>query len=246
MAVAPSFANFPIAEGPYEKNGKSYVRILKGDGIVKEVRWYDEKEYKKSFSSTGKTATPTVQKPEYGSQRIALGFEPTGSITIVAGSTYEHKEALKSYGARYCRWWGWYFVSGSKLPSSMPEGLRLVELPWTTVSSDAEYLPTDEKVAEALDGLLYEKDESKYIGVVGERLPFQVEIEKIVSLDSYYGPSKMYQFRDANRNVLIWTTTTAHDWSVGDTLSIKATIKDHKKYKNMEQTIITRVFELKN
>ena len=54
----------------------------------------------------------------------------------------------------------------------------------------------------------------------------------------------MYIFEDVDGNVCIWRTTTTigggDDEDFCDEFEIKATIKDHREYNGVKQTIITR------
>lgn len=70
---------------------------------------------------------------------------------------------------------------------------------------------------------------------------------------SYYddGTRHIYTFRDADGNCFVWKTQKVIDcydeqteeWTdaeVGDTIVMKATVKEHSEYKGTKQTVITR------
>lgn len=70
---------------------------------------------------------------------------------------------------------------------------------------------------------------------------------------SYYddGTRHIYTFRDADGNCIVWKTQKVIDcydkdseeWTdaeVGDTIEMKATVKEHSEYKGTKQTVITR------
>lgn len=107
------------------------------------------------------------------------------------------------------------------------------------------------------------KANSQYQGNVGDRIT--IKINRVKSLYykpsySYYGAgTTVYELLDTNNNVYIWSTTDSLDsyfghncsWedANGNTYSfmdkdgaitIKATVKEHKEYKGIKQTVITR------
>lgn len=70
---------------------------------------------------------------------------------------------------------------------------------------------------------------------------------------SYYddGTRHIYTFRDADGNCFVWKTQKVIDcydeqteeWTdaeIGDTIEMKATVKEHSEYKGTKQTVITR------
>lgn len=73
---------------------------------------------------------------------------------------------------------------------------------------------------------------------------------------SYYdnGTRHIYTFRDADGNCIVWKTSNPlgtwvedgnghEDWveaEVGDTVTMRATVKEHSEYKGTKQTVITR------
>lgn len=86
-------------------------------------------------------------------------------------------------------------------------------------------------------------DTTQYVGNVGERITIVVDSSRVLykkdnSYKSYYAePTNVWEIRDSNGNTFIWSTTTEFI-DIGDT--IIATIKEHKEYKGVKQTVITR------
>lgn len=98
---------------------------------------------------------------------------------------------------------------------------------------------------------------SQYVGNVGERITATVKLEKEVSFDvpSFRGfgtdTKWIYIFADESGNKLIWKTTNGL-WKdgkngimepvyEGETVVIKATVKEHGDYKGEKQTEVQRV-----
>ena len=114
---------------------------------------------------------------------------------------------------------------------------------------EAERLRQQEELIRA------EKAKSQYIGKIGERIELEVILEKIATYErpSFRGYGNelvsVYIFK-AGDNKLVWQTSSSlgrwnerDEWEypqAGDTIRLKATIKDHSEYKEEKQTVLTR------
>ena len=239
MAVAKSYQNLEIVNEPYMANGRMYVQVKLGNGNTKQVRWYSDKEYAKYYG----TQPDHTNDPFYKSQKEVLGFK-NGYITIFKGDTYSCKEWFKENGARYTKFWGWSFSSEMEVPADLPAGVEAIRLDWDKVG-DGEELKNDDLVKAAVEAMTYEPDDSQFQGEVGQRIEVELTVEKAIRLDGYYGPSTMHIFRDANGNAYVWTTASK-SWEEGSTRLVRGTIKEHKTYRNVNQTVLTRCAEVKS
>ena len=89
---------------------------------------------------------------------------------------------------------------------------------------------------------------SKHIGEVGKRVQFDgVVVESVITVDkpkfSYYDIDfkDIIKMRDADGNALVWITTSFHELKSGDTINIKATVKELSAFRGEAQTVLTRV-----
>lgn len=241
MAVAKSFQALEIVTEPYLVNGRMYVKVKNATtGALRQVRWYTDKEYAKMYPNEKKSP---AEDPYYKSQKEVLGFKE-GFITIFKGDTYEHKDWFKDHKAVYRKLWGWGIASTDEVPEELPEGVEAVRLEWSAVGTDKETLQPDHVVRAAVEALIYDSGVSKYQGKVGDRLRIKVTVMKALQLDGYYGPSTMHIMQDADENVYVWTTGSK-SWAEGSEHFISGTVKEHKSYRNVEQTILTRCTEVK-
>jgi hypothetical protein len=88
---------------------------------------------------------------------------------------------------------------------------------------------------------------SQYVGEVGSRTKLTVTLVYTTSLESQFGVTHLYKFKDENGNVITWfassiywNTITGMDIAIGDTVVLDAGIKKHEEYKGIKQTMITR------
>ena len=173
-------------------------------------------------------------------QKETLGFEK-GYITIFKGNTYEDKEYFQMSTARYNRWWGWYFISTDKLPNDIPEDVEPITLPWEMVGNENGTLKNEDEVIAAVESLIYDPDISEYQGKIGERLELFLTVEKSIPLEGYYGQSILYTMRDNNQNIFIWITASKTILLEENNIyHLRGTVKEHKKYKNQKQTVLSR------
>lgn len=92
-----------------------------------------------------------------------------------------------------------------------------------------------------------EDTNSQYVGEIGQRTKLTATLVYTTSLESQFGVTQLYKFKDENGNVLVWfssnvywNTITGRDIELGDTVILDAGIKAHEEYKGIKQTTITR------
>ena len=234
--VAKSFQGLEVVGDVYTSKGRQYVQVRTKSGNLRQVRWYTEKEYARMYPNE----EPKMKEAK--SQKEVLGFT-NGYITIFKGDTFNNQDYFRMNSARYAKTWGWYFISTEPTPEDIPEGVEAVRLPWDIVGNPDGNLKNESEVAAAVESLLYDDDVSEFQGEVGEKLELTVVVEKAIALDGYYGLSTMHIMRDYDGNCYVWTTS-ARNWEVGSEHDIVGTVKDHKQYKGVRQTILTRCREM--
>lgn len=238
MPVAKSYAEYPINGNPYTKNGRLYVEILY-KGSPKEVRWYSNNEYARMYKETPVQAASTDTTPNLLVVKKALGFDH-GYITIFRGDQEANNEWFKQSNARYAVSWGWYVVSTEQVPDNLPFGIEPVKLNWNLIGDKDGKLKSSDIVRSVVENLLYGDSTSEFIGSIGERLEFELKIKKAIPLESIYGKATtMHIMEDDCGNCFIWTTS-AKKLLVDETYKMRGTIKDHKIYKGVNQTVLTR------
>lgn len=237
--VAKSYQSLEVVGDVYTSQGRQYVQVRTKSGALKQVRWYTEKEYARMYPDE---VIENKNSPYYKTQKEVLGFTE-GYITVFKGATFEEKDYFLSIHARYARTWGWYLPSGVEVPEDLPDNIETFRLPWELVGKEDETLKPDAEIAAGVESLLYDHDISEYQGEVGDKLELVVTVEKTIALDGYYGPSTMHIMRDYDGNCYVWTTA-ARSWDVDTEHSIRGTVKDHKQYKGVKQTILTRCREV--
>lgn len=255
--VAKSFQNMEMLTEPFKENGKMYIKVRNPKtGTERKVRWYTEKEYNKIYPGSAvsqKTITkdsyywsPATETyhdndPYWKSQKELFGFTK-GYITIFSGNTYNYKDYLKSIGCKYTKFWGWGLSSEIELPSDFPEELIPLKLEWSKIGNEETgKLLSDTQISEVVDSLIYGESVSQYMGILGERIEITAKVTKIKELEGAFGMQTLYVLEDICGNVYIWITTSQKTvLEENEEYNLRGTVKAHKTYKGVNQTILTR------
>ena len=215
---------------------EEYDKYCKAQTARKESLKKKEEQRKQDLINNSETNRKTILKEK--------GFDPENpTVYIVAGgNTYHIKNELKNAGCRFERALGWYSAS----PIEVPAPYYLVPLAfnkvfhWNPIPCYFSLIDDAKKIVqEAVDATL-PTSESEYIGEEKERLrDLPVTVSAIHTTEGFYGTTFIYSF-EMNKNVLVWMTSSYKDIEVGETLLLTGTVKEHKEYRNVKQTILSR------
>ena len=236
MPVAKSYAKCDILGEPFIKNDRKYVTIETPFGEIKNVRWYSNAEYARMYPNA------TKDKLSY---REILGFGEAGYITVYLGETYPHLSWFKEHQAcRYNKIFGWFTPSNEEVADEIPYGVETAEVRWDNVCTPEGEVDED-KAHKVMEALKYaDVDPGDFVGEIGERLEFKLTIDKTIPFDNMYGASTMHVMTDEDGNTFIWTTGSK-TLEVGKTYTMRGTIKDHRTYRGINQTVLSRCMSIK-
>ena len=244
--VAKSYQELVKLTDVYESNGRMYIKIKTVKGTEKEVRAYSETEYRRLYRespSCGNGASPSVVVKTSGpAVKNVLGFQE-GYIYIFKGDL----EAAEYWFSKTpeCRFHcqiGWYIVSTESVPFDIPSCIQSVQLPWELVGNEDGTLKRKEDIENALCLIRMDKQsKSTFQGQIGQRLEVSVYVDKVVDLaaNQYGSINHLHTFIDDKENIYIWNTASRR-LNEGDSLRIRGTVKEHKNYQGVQQTIFTR------
>ena len=85
------------------------------------------------------------------------------------------------------------------------------------------------------------KQNSSFIGEIGEKLEMNVRFISKKSFDTMYGLSNLYLFADENENIIKWFSSTYFEVPEKDYFKVKFTVKSHDEWNNQKQTSVTRL-----
>lgn len=232
--VAKSYQNLEQIGEPYTINGRMYVKVRTKSGTEKQVRAYSEKEFMRLWGD----AAPQIQSSSMKSLKEVLGFT-RGYITIFAGDTYAALEWFRMSIARFHKLFGWYIVSTDELPQDIPTCVEPKQLLWAKVAKDDNTLLPDSAVLAAVNELIYPPSTSQFVGKEGDRIERTLAVKRTIPLEGDYSPSTMHIMVDEEGNEFVWVTS-ARTLEQGMIYNVRGTIKVHKVYQNIRQTILFR------
>lgn len=85
-----------------------------------------------------------------------------------------------------------------------------------------------------------ERAASRYVGTIGERRTFELTHVFSTSWESMYGVQTLSIYKDKKGNFFKHISSGARIARRGQTVRVKATIKDHSEYEGCAQTVLTR------
>ena len=229
-----------------------------GEGKIRKwVKAYTEDEMNKYLASQERAKERKAEKAELERQEklnkskenqeellAKWGYDVENPLIwlVGGGSTYEIKDQLKEQGCKFHPALGWYNTH----PIDVPEGYGMVSInfydvyTWFPLSKRFELNETAKQIAETALATLIPESHSEYIGEIKERLrDLQATLTDIRSFDGFYGTTFIYTF-DYQENTLVWMTSSCKDIEIGEKFLLTGTVKDHKIYKGVKQTQLSR------
>jgi hypothetical protein len=85
---------------------------------------------------------------------------------------------------------------------------------------------------------------SQFVGEVKQRLELDVTVRGETVFETNYGVTHLYTLADRDGNQMKWFASRGQNWETGQELRLKATVKEHARYKDVAQTTLTRCSEI--
>lgn len=183
------------------------------------------------------------------------GFDDFGNAFIFLGNTYDIKDEIKQLGGK------WNPAVGAWFINHCVEGYALMPVHIDDVYGK-DYAGKYNKHLENIDSIQSLKKELEdyinnqarenakarglsYVGEIGRKELLSCRFIGVKQFDNYYGGyysgvTFKYFFEDIKGNTLIWSTGKDIEIEDDAIIHIKCTIKDHKEYRGIPQTLITR------
>ena len=79
-----------------------------------------------------------------------------------------------------------------------------------------------------------------YIGNIKDRINIHVKLISVKKAEGYYGITFIHTFTDQENHNIVWFGSKHCGYDINMSFTMKATIKDHKEYNGIKQTVITR------
>jgi hypothetical protein len=90
-----------------------------------------------------------------------------------------------------------------------------------------------------------EQKASVHVGEVGQRYSFELLVTKKSTFETQFGWTTLHIMKDENGNVFTWFSSNK-EFDEGTLIIVKGTVKEHREYNDVKQTVLTRCTILKN
>ena len=85
---------------------------------------------------------------------------------------------------------------------------------------------------------------NEHFGQIGKRDVFEMRVTEFRHRETQFGMSTIVKYQDNEGRTAVWFASGCIDPVVGETVKVKATVKNHDEYKGLKQTILSRVVTL--
>lgn len=82
---------------------------------------------------------------------------------------------------------------------------------------------------------------SEHFGQVKKRAEYVLSVTRYSTSEGDFGVTHIFGFEDAKGNKAVWFGSSDPGLELGRTYKVKATVKSHGEYRNIKQTVLTRV-----
>lgn len=198
-----------------------YAKVLEAK---REARWAKQQEELRA----------TAAKCNEG---FLAEYFPEGKMYVVANQSYDQIKFLRASTAKYINAVGWYFTDLQNqfdtVEITPAEALEI---------DDYGYYQFKNGVWKIIDTKIKAlKPVSQYVGTVGEKFTCTAVYNHTAWFDGKFGTTYIHNFTTLDGNQLVWKTgKSGIGVSMGDTVVIEATIKEHIEYKGDRQTSLLR------
>lgn len=230
----------------YVENGRCFLcggsgrYITPGSVITVRTKEYHEKLEKRREKIARKNA-PSKNKQFY--EKNFLG--PEGQCFLVMGNTYNIKEQLKEEGAHYKPDLGWYFGEDHEAYKTIEISEKILSYSFTGLVDFVD--DCDEvvkKIKEQYEIENRKNDFSSFFGAVKDKVTCSVSYKYstrfFTDFTRYGEVSYLYVFEDTEGHTFCWKTQKELNLEKDKKYCLKGTVKDHKEYKGVKQTYLTR------
>ena len=147
-------------------------------------------------------------------------------------------EAISDIDIEYFAKWYLNFDIDTKRSDTVKERIRLQVLPrrdefMAVVEADKAAKAQREADLEA------KRSKSSHVGEIGDRIDITATITVVKAIDGFYGVSYFTILENSEGDVFKYFGS-AELGDKGESITLKATVKDHDKYDQVKQTVINR------
>ena len=172
-------------------------------------------------------------------------FNKDGFTYIIGGgNTYSIKEILKEQGCIFSPLLLWH----AKTEISVPTGYFVMEFhytdlgKWNSKEEKVFYFSNVKEIITKKEHEMRGPSLSEYVGEINERIiDIPASLYRKGQFTNRWGLSYVYTFVSEDNNIFTWfTKVNLSDITIGNSIVLSGTVKDHKEYNGDKTTILKR------
>lgn len=221
--------------------------------FFEELRYIEEEEMLGSFGTYGYfdlnevllISAGYIRKMGYISRakQEETGYETTGQSVLgtilgLIGYEIETTNIDRNWAMKTKE----YFRAASEFDNQYMENIRVLMKQDLVKKDHVALIASSVITVQRALAPKEEIKESNFVGSEKERLKgLELALEKVIFLGhGSFGPSYLHLMKDACGNVFSWITGNKIEVAEGSSLKMDATVKQHKLYNGIKQTVLTR------
>ena len=171
------------------------------------------------------------------------GFNKDGNTYVLLGETYSIKDELKAAGWKFDKTLLWHRGDPGQYADRCFKVWHGTVMEFD-IFGHQYYTETAGKLVKDKNeeyNAAHNDSKSEWVGEEKERLrDLSVTVKGLSGFDGMYGWTSVVTFEDEDENIFVWFTSKELSIAIGENVTLTGTVKEHKTYKSVKQTILTR------
>ena len=171
------------------------------------------------------------------------GFNKDGNTYVLLGETYSIKDELKAAGWKFDKTLLWHRGDPGQYTDRCFKVWHGTIMEFDIFGHQYYTETAGKLVKDKIEeyNAAHNDSKSEWVGEEKERLrDLSVTVKGLSGFDGMYGWTSVVTFEDEDENIFVWFTSKELSIAIGENVTLTGTVKEHKTYKGVKQTILTR------
>lgn len=171
------------------------------------------------------------------------GFNKDGNTYVLLGETYSIKDELKAAGWKFDKTLLWHRGEPGQYADRCFKVWHGTVMEFDIFGHQYYTETAGKLVKDKIEeyNAAHNDSKSEWVGEEKERLrDIAATVKGISYFNGMYGWTSVVTFEDEDENIFVWFTSKELSIAIGENVTLTGTVKEHKTYKGVKQTILTR------
>ena len=239
-----SIGSFGNEEGGYGLRGENVVPVdfamALGLVFTKRFGYVGTKQAEAYYQKSGEQASIPTTGQEVRHFLFAPPIQPTPEETQTRREIYAEAAALQEQAQELVKWALEHFAGDNGSYAHNVRSLLATDVITARyVSYVVSIIAAHARATEDQAARKVTIKSNEYVGNVGDKLVVEVTVLKLNTFETDYGTTFLFILADAAGNSLVWFASN-NVLDVGDTVTLKGTVKAQNDRDGRKQTVLTR------